>query len=230
MSAQRGFIQLFIPLLIVVFILLVVNLLIIDYHLFIKDNPNSVSLTSGNIFSPKTASSSADLCGDSCKVEIAKQLIDFKKQLAVQPSTSSSRTSVKDLLTDTTTTTTISNQPKELFITIGGNGSTKSTDWTDVTGTDITFDTANYPGLKAVYFQATLQSDGPDLTAYARIYDTEKFIGVGGSDINLTGLTATFKESSVLSLPSTKVKMRIQIHSLNGNDAIIQNPRLRLTF
>src|SRR5581483_2925535 len=57
------------------------------------------------------------------------------------------------------TTSADLNQPQEYFVYFGANGSTQSTAWTDMSGSDIKFNTASYPGAKTFYFEADLQTD-----------------------------------------------------------------------
>jgi hypothetical protein len=85
------------------------------------------------------------------------------------------------------------------------------------------------PGAKGVYFQANLSSDAPDRTAYARLSDAASGNGIANSDFNYTGLTPTLKESGPLSLPAGKVTLRVQLHAVL-NQAIIQNPRLKIVY
>lgn len=140
----------------------------------------------------------------------------------------------KDLLSQiskqTTTKTTSTNSPKEVFINFGVNGSSTLTTWTDLAGSTITFDISSYPGVKAIYFQANLKSDAPDRTAYARIYDANHFVGVQDSEISHTSLTSKLIESGPLTFLSGKLNLNVQMHSLNGNLATVENPRLRIVY
>lgn len=120
--------------------------------------------------------------------------------------------------------------PKELYINFGNSGSTTATSWTDVSGTDITFDAANYPGVKAFYFQANLKSDAPDRQTFSRIYDATHSVGVQGSEMNYAGLTSKLTESGSLTFLSGRLTLRVQIHSLNGNLATNESPRIRVVY
>lgn len=128
------------------------------------------------------------------------------------------------------TQTPTSNPSQVNYVYFGVNGSTSSTSWADLPGSDIKFNTTNYPGAKAFYFQASLQSDAPDRTAYARVYDVGNAAGVVGSDIKYAGsLTATFKESSNLTFGSGDLTLRVQLHS-DLNMTTIYNPRIKIVY
>ncbi len=121
-------------------------------------------------------------------------------------------------------------QPKELYINFGNGGSTTQTSWADISGTDITFDAANYQGAKAFYFQANLKSDAPDRATFARIYDATHSVGVQGSEMSFAGLTSKLTESGSLTFLSGRLTLRVQTHSLNGNLATVENPRIRIIY
>lgn len=119
--------------------------------------------------------------------------------------------------------------PKEAFVYFGNSGSTQSTTWSDMSGSDIKFNINNYPRAKAFYFQADLQTDAPDRTGYARIYDITHSLGVAGSDIAFSGLTANLKESASLNLAPGNLQLRIQLHS-DLNVTTIYNPRIKIVY
>lgn len=121
-------------------------------------------------------------------------------------------------------------QPKEIYINFGNGGTTSATSWTDVSGAEITFDAANYPGVKAFYFQANLKSDAPDRATFARIFDATHSVGVQGSEMSFAGLTSKLTESGSLTFLSSRLTLRVQIHSLNVNLATIEGPKIRIVF
>ncbi len=115
-------------------------------------------------------------------------------------------------------------------IYFGANGSTQQMTWLDLYNTQIYFDPSAYTGAKDIYFVAELKSDAPDRAAFARIYDIGHGIGVQDSDISYAGLTSTLIRSKNLVFYSGRLNLRIQIHSLNGNLADMENPRLEIVY
>jgi hypothetical protein len=167
---------------------------------------------------PPATTSASQSCGADCQADIDSKLAQFKtdllKELGKLPSSS---------------TTPSQNSPKEIYLNFGVNGSTQSTDWVDLIGSDIKFNSANYPGAKGFYFQANLQTDAPDRNGYARIYDVTHSAEVSGSVINFAGLTATFKQSNAISLSSGDLQLRVQVKS-ELNNTLIYNPRIKVVY
>lgn len=166
-------------------------------------------------------------CDSSCRAYIDAKIANLRTEL-LQKINSIPTQTVEKVTTSTSTST--SAQFKELFVSMGIGGSTQSISWTDVPSSDITFDSASYPGAKEFYFVAHMNSDAPDRTAYARIYDATSFVGVIGSDISTKSLTSTLVQSGKLTMSSGSRTLRVQVHSLNGNLAEIDNPRIKVVY
>jgi cytoskeletal protein RodZ len=171
---------------------------------------------------PATSSATTS-CDQGCQDLIDGKLAKLKQELEAEIKQSKSTTTTPGVSSQTTST------PSESYIYFGVNGSTQSTGWSDLPGSDVKFNSTNYPGAKSFYFQASLQSDAPDRTTYARIYDLTHSTGVSGSDISFTGLTATFVQSSALNLSNGDLQLRVQIHGVINN-ATIYNPRIKIVY
>lgn len=205
---------------------------------FVDDGSKTSLVTQesiSNLKNPSATTSAVSLteCSDSCIAQLDKRIDrkinQLKSELNKQIAAAIPSSSVIPLQTGTSTssnTTAI----KELIVSFGGNGSTTSTSWTDMTTTDINFNPANYPGATGFYFQANLRADAPDKTTYARIYDATHFVGVIGSDISSLGMSSNLVESGKLTFLSGPLRLRVQIHSLNGNAAFLDSARIRITF
>lgn len=119
---------------------------------------------------------------------------------------------------------------KELIIPISTSGSTTASDWDSLAGSEISFNKANYPGVKKIYFQANLGTSAGDRKAFARLFDVTHGIGVQGSDISSTATTPMQIKSDALNFFSGDLVVRIQLKSLNGNEVTISNGRIILTY
>lgn len=205
----------------------IANLVFVDYQILKKGNAQKEPQTesSKQVIQSQKSTSSASCLAD-CQAIIDTKLAQAKNDLlkTFQSPTPQPKTT-------TQTTTTSQPQPKEIYISLGGGGSTTSTDWTDVSGSNIDLDFSRYPGAKGFYFQANLKSDAPDRTSFARLYDVNNKVGIQGSEINYTGLTSKLIESGPLTFHFTgKLTLIIQIHSLNGNLATVESPRIRVAY
>ncbi|MCX6704034.1 MAG: hypothetical protein NTZ07_01160 [Candidatus Woesebacteria bacterium] len=119
---------------------------------------------------------------------------------------------------------------KELVIPISTSGSTVATDWESLAGSEISFNKANYPGVKKMYFQANLGTSAEDRKSFARLLDVTHGIGVQGSDITSTAVSPMQIKSDSLNFFSGDLVVRIQLKSLNGNTVTISNGRIILTY
>lgn len=221
--------------------LIIGNLLILDMKILFNKTKDSsqvttaslIDSTSGSVSSSEietTTSSSSGVivypngCLAECQLYIEERIASLRTELLQKINATPSQT-VEKLVTQST-----SPQIKELYVGFGVGGSSQSIPWVDVAGTDITFDTSNYPGAKEYYFLANLKSDAPDRASYARIYDATSFVGVIGSDITVTSLSSTLVQSGKITISGGARKLRIQIHSLNGNLATVESPRIKIVY
>lgn len=219
----------FFVILAILVIAIVANLAFVDYQILKKGRvQREPKLESSNQATRTRESTSSASCLSDCQSIIDAKLAQAKSDLLKTFQSPSPATQAKS-------TTQIIRQPadqaKEIFIGLGGGGSTTSTDWTDVSGSNIDLDFARYPGAKGFYFQGNLKSDAPDRATFARLYDVNNKVGVQGSDINYAGLSSKLIESGQLIFHfSGKVTLIIQIHSLNGNLATVESPRIRVAY
>lgn len=119
---------------------------------------------------------------------------------------------------------------KEQVISISASGTTIATDWTSITGSEITFNKASYKGAKKIYFQANLSSDASDRKAYVRLFDVTHGIGIQGSEITTTSTTLKQIQSGDLNPFSGDLTVKIQIKGLNGNLVTMSNPRIVVSY
>lgn len=239
-SNQSGFLAVGI-LLLGLAAIIIGNLLLLDMKILFnktKDNPQVTTASSGNgttevapssAIETSTSTSSGvtvypDGCLAECQLYIEERIASLRTELLQKINATPAQT-VEKIVTQST-----SPQIKELYVGFGVGGSSQSIPWVDVAGTDITFDTSNYPGAKEYYFLANLKSDAPDRASYARIYDATSSVGVIGSDITVTSLSSTLVQSGKLTISSGVRKLRVQIHSLNGNFATVESPRIKVVY
>lgn len=182
--------------------------------------PKEVPLT-------QTSLSSTPGCDIGCQTYVTAQIAAAKASILSDISSSST----KSIAALSSPNPAAASAPVNYYLGFGSDGASQSKDWVSVNGTQINFNSANYPGAKAFYFQANLRSDAPDRGAWARVINTSTGGGIPGSDITMGGsLTSVFKESAAMSLPSGTALLQIQIHSLNGNFAYVEGAKLRIAY
>ncbi|MBI2021982.1 hypothetical protein HYS93_03870 [Candidatus Daviesbacteria bacterium] len=232
MADQRGFLKPSPLTLLLIFIFLtLLNLAVLNYQLFFKkekiEESKNENVGQSFNFSPSPQAQESQVtgtsgCGSDCLAAIDAKVASLKEDLLKYIKQNLPRSS-------TSKSSPTTNQPKEIFINFGVNGTTTATDWIDLSGSEIDFDVSSYPGAR-FYFQANLKSDAGDRAVYARIYDTNNKIGVQGSNMSYTGLSSALTESGSMTFWQGRLKIRVQIKSLIGNLATIENPRIRIVY
>jgi len=114
------------------------------------------------------------------------------------------------------------------YVTIPGTGSTGATAWTDLSGTDFYFDTAEYPGLVEIYFEATVKLVNGNGTAFVRLLDVTHGIGVTGSDVSSQSQQNTVAVSGKVSFWRGRNLIRVQARSLTADTTVFSSGRLKV--
>lgn len=168
-----------------------------------------------------------DECGASCRA-----YIDMKMPPIVatsSPIVAVVPTKVVPDPTNTPVTPTIAKIRRVSYVTIPGTGgSSLEQSWIDVSGTDFYFDTKDYPGIKEVIFESTMQLVNGSGMAYVRLFDATHGIGVQGSEVQTNSNSITIVQSGQVGFWSGKNLIRVQIKSLTTESAVFNGGRLRI--
>lgn len=195
--------------------ILIANVVILNVWTIYKSNQ---SLVISNQSINKTEF--VDKCGEECKEEIQRVIsnsqITNSQKVIITPTTVPTKTPSK------TKTKSVS------YVTVLGSGSTALTDWTALTGTDFYFDTADYPGLIQVTFEANMKLFNGSGRAYLRLFDVTHGIGVQGSDVNTNNNSDVIVESGKINFWAGKNLIRVQGKSQTVETAVFNSGRLRL--
>ncbi len=114
------------------------------------------------------------------------------------------------------------------YFPISGSGSTLSTNWVDVSGTDFYLSKSDYPGLVGIYFEANMKLANGNGEAYLRIYDVTHGIAVSGSEISTSNQISTFVTSGNLNFWSGYNNYRVQAKSLTADTTVFESGRLKI--
>ncbi|MFH1959177.1 MAG: hypothetical protein ABIJ22_02520 [Patescibacteria group bacterium] len=129
-------------------------------------------------------------------------------------------------ITKTITQTASSNSAKEYVIYLG-SGNTTSREWIEVGGTKTTIDTANYPAIKNVQFQASLNIVGGE--ARARFKNKTTGAIFYDSEVMHNSSTTTWVSRTDLILHNGSNEYVIELRSTSGELAQLEGARLRIT-
>jgi hypothetical protein len=160
-------------------------------------------------------------CDASCQKEIADQVAR-----AVATLSASSKVGVAKPLPVSTS------KPQDTYIQISGAGSTQNTAWTDVPGTDFSFDvTRDFDKSAKFAWEGFLKITSANGTAYARIYDVTHSIGVDGSEISVVDKEDfTRANSNNMNFWAGRNLYRVQIKSLNTFNVDYTGGKIRVSY
>jgi len=131
----------------------------------------------------------------------------------------------------TTTTSTTSTGPKVAYIPVGNSGSgTSSTDFSSVSGHEITMDTGSYPGYKQMVLEVNFRIFQGNGTGEVRLYNKTDGTGIIGSTLSTTSQDYATKTSSGFTLASGSKTYTVQVKSSTGYSVDLQWSRIRVDF
>lgn len=191
-------------------ILAIVNLLVLDFIWF-KPKVTIPQET-------QTGAKIGVVCGTDCLKEIQQEV---QKAVANLPTAKPTAEKIAQPIPASPST-------RIAYISIGSTGSTANTSWADIPGTDFYFDLADYPQVKGVRWEASLQSFVSADPVYARLYDVTNNRAVDGSDLTTTSSTYQYIRSSDLTIWRGNNLYRIQAKGSSGNTVNLSSPRLKI--
>lgn len=204
-------------------VLVVVNLLLLDWFFFRPQATPNQQISIRPTLTPAVMGeeSSIDQCPSACTQEIQQTV---REEIASLPL--STPAPVRTSTPKTTPAATI----KTTYVAINSSGSTTSTSWTDISGTDFYFDLSDYPTAKNVRWEASLQSYLSSDPAYLRLYDVTNKRAIDGSDLSTHSPSYEYLRSSDLSIWRGNNLYRIQAKGSSGNTVGFTAPRLKVTL
>ena len=173
----------------------------------------------------KESSSDSNTCGEDC-VEKINEVVN----LYLNPTSS-----LSPPLTPAPTkaqSSSVNSQPqaaREYYVPFG-SGSGSSSDWQDVAGLQAYVDSANYPNIKSVVFEASLHIPTGNQTASVRLYNATDGHPVWNSEVTFNGNTSSILVNSQAVLLDTGNKLyKVQMKTQLQYTAILDQSRLHIT-
>lgn len=118
---------------------------------------------------------------------------------------------------------------KEFYIPFG-SGSTKSNEWIELPGVEAVIDSANFPNVKSIIFEATLRIPTANGRVYAKLYDVTSKHDVWFSEVWAEGSTSYRAESANISLSPGRNLYRLMMKSTMSYEAILDLARLKIVL
>ncbi len=194
-------------------ILLLVNILAIDYWIYTSGEltqPQQLE-TNNRPSAQKQIANSVQSCPQSCLSYI-------------QEATASSIT----LQTNTGGATKNNVVQKELFVPIG-SGTNSSDDWEDVPGLQVIVDTAQYNKIKSSFFEASVYVPSGNQIVYVRLYNLTDKHPVWFSELTFANAnTSQQLTSDKITLDSGNKAYKVQMKTQLKIPATLNSSRIRI--
>lgn len=130
-----------------------------------------------------------------------------------------------------TTTTSSSSGPKVAYIPVGNAGSgTSSTDFSSVSGHEVTIDTGSYTGYKQMVLETNFRIFQGNGTGEVRLFNKTDGTGIIGSTLSTTSQDYATKTSSGFTIASGSKTYTVQVKSSTGYSVDLQWSRIRVDF
>lgn len=129
-----------------------------------------------------------------------------------------------------TTPTVVQTASKEIFIPMG-SGQTKSGDFTDLSGVEISIDSSKYTNIDYVVFEASIWVEGGNGRAWAQVKNVNDNNAFIESQISNPTSTPTFKSSGKIPMPGGSKTFRVQAKTdLADFAAHVENAHLKIVL
>lgn len=193
------------------------NIAFLDYIYFSNTSPGIKVQQVVQTPLPVTTELQGSMCSSSCITAIEN---------ATASSTVTTPTS-KPISSKTPAKTT--GLPKDYFIPLG-TGFTQNNDWTNVGGTDITINPADYGKIKQVIFQASMHIPIANGTIYARLYNVTDDHPVWYSEVSTGEGASTLVSSANITLDPGSKLYRVQIKTSLQYPSYLDFSRIKITI
>lgn len=199
----------------------VANSLILDFFFFF---PISSKTLPGNIDLPNI---SQNYCPQACVDQINFNLISPKASDSsiIQPTVTPTPT--PSLIPTSIPSPAQVKNVKEFFVPFGA-GTGNSADWATVDGIGAKIDPADYGDIKQITFEVSARIPTGNQIIWIRLYNANASQAVAGSEVTLSGGTATLLISSPITLASGNNLYQIQMKTQLKYPANIDMARLRI--
>ncbi len=187
-------------------LLLTVNVVLLDLLVFSRSSRPSEPIS-------VVAPTEPLACPGSCQTMIEEKLATQKIPQASTP-------------VQTTQLQTSSSSAKEYYIPLG-SGTTRLTDYQELTSVEAYVDPANYPPIKQAYFQVHLRNTTGNGAVFAKLLNVTDKHDVWFSEVTFVGGGTALRESKITLDRGNKL-YRVMIKATLQYDVYVDNARIRI--
>lgn len=130
----------------------------------------------------------------------------------------------------TSTSTSNSSSYRPSYISLGWAGTSIAQDWTSITVQEIIINPTDYSGYKSMQFEANIKIHQGNGKAYARLFNSTDGVFPPNSEISTTSQDYTWVSSATFTLPAGQKTYKLQLKSLSGYEASVQNARIKVNY
>lgn len=151
---------------------------------------------------------------------------DLKSRVVVLESGQTTSAQTNPATSVTSSTATVIKSP--IYIPLAASGTSSAGDWTNISGTTVTIDPADYPGYTSMQFQANIQIFQQGI-AYARVGSSDG-TAILGSEISTNATSYTAVSSGNFTLPGKKSYLLQLKSQVTNYAASVQNAQIKVNF
>lgn len=193
-----------------ILLLVAVNILLLDVMVFSQTQTREpVSIVADTTPIPTKP---GEICSQACQTLITQAI---EKRLRSQQDTSIAAPPTVNLSTG-----------KEFYIPLGV-GSTRSTEYTELSGAEVYIDSLKYPNITQVTFEVFLRNPTGNGRTYAKLFNATDKHDVWFSEVYMEGSTVTRKEATISLDPGNKL-YRVILKSTLGYDVYVDAARIKI--
>lgn len=222
------------------FLLLVINIIILDFKVF-KNNSADKNIKTSTISSLEknvtknqnsitsdipVVTQEVSLTGNSCDKSCLETIKDATASIKLLQSEIEELKTSRQVSPAQTQNGTAS-QAKEFYIPLGV-GSNSTDDWADVAGAQAYIDSTLYGQIKTVTFEATMHIPTGNEIAYVRLYNATDKHPVWYSEMSLEGGTTKILISQPITLDSGRKLYQVQMKTSLKYPAILDQSRVHI--
>lgn len=150
--------------------------------------------------------------------------------LMVSPTPEPSQITKTETVVEKQTQTIVQTAQKEVFIPIG-SGSTNSKDYVDLSGLEVTIDTAKYSAIESVVFEASVWVRDGNGRAWTQFYNKSDGHPVWNSEVSTTSAKGVLLTSGKITLTSGEKTYKTQAKTdLTEYTAHVDGARIKITL
>jgi hypothetical protein len=206
---------------------LVLNVLVLDYFVFIK-KPNNIvqNIKLGDTFTIPASQSSQtvqvvpvtqgnDMCPNTC--------------LAAIKTATESLNLTQEIVNNTTTNQTVSGGAQEFFIPFGSASGASQSTYTTLGALQSYVNISQYSGVQTITFEVSMTIPNGNQMASAQLYNATDGYAIANSQVTMSGGTPQLLISPNITLPSGNKLYQVQINTQLNSPINIDQARLHIT-